>query len=151
MLYLDLSEVSPYLTELIVTFSAAPSGDTPSQAKLLLTVCCTRHAAARCAASLACFVYARTGSSSGSSGRRRTLRRFAFYIQLCGVFHERTVSDSSSGCKRKRKFIALDQKAAIIRAVASGTKKTQVARDFGIAPSTLSTIQSHHGRFRTRR
>lgn len=50
------------------------------------------------------------------------------------------MSDSSSGCKRKRKVIALDQKAAIIRAVAAGTKKTQVAKDFGIAPSTLSTI-----------
>ncbi|KAH9362683.1 hypothetical protein HPB48_001220 [Haemaphysalis longicornis] len=50
------------------------------------------------------------------------------------------MSDSSIGCKRKRKVIALDQKAAIIRAVAAGTKKTQVAKDFGIAPSTLSTI-----------
>ncbi|KAH7948913.1 hypothetical protein HPB49_003429 [Dermacentor silvarum] len=48
----------------------------------------------------------------------------------------------SSCSQRKRKAIALDQKAAIIRAVESGTKKTQVAKDFGIAPSTLSSILS---------
>ncbi|KAH7933415.1 hypothetical protein HPB49_012407 [Dermacentor silvarum] len=50
------------------------------------------------------------------------------------------MTDSSSCSKRKRIIITLDQKAAIIRAVASGTKKTQVAKDFGIAPSTFSTI-----------
>ncbi|KAH7952698.1 hypothetical protein HPB49_000426 [Dermacentor silvarum] len=52
------------------------------------------------------------------------------------------MTDCSSCSKRKRKVIALDQKAAIIRAVASGTKKTQVAKNFGIAPSPLSTILS---------
>ncbi|KAH7940888.1 hypothetical protein HPB49_007574 [Dermacentor silvarum] len=48
------------------------------------------------------------------------------------------MTDGSSCSKRKRKVIALDLKAAIIRAVSSGTKKMQVAKDFGIAPSTLS-------------
>ncbi|KAH8021632.1 hypothetical protein HPB51_016028 [Rhipicephalus microplus] len=42
----------------------------------------------------------------------------------------------------KRKRITLDQKAAMIRAVESGTKKGNVARDFGISTSTLSTILS---------
>ncbi|KAH8033954.1 hypothetical protein HPB51_018423 [Rhipicephalus microplus] len=36
----------------------------------------------------------------------------------------------------------LDQKAAMIRAVESGTKKGNVARDFGVSTSTLSTILS---------
>ncbi|KAH7970131.1 hypothetical protein HPB49_000049 [Dermacentor silvarum] len=53
------------------------------------------------------------------------------------------MTDGSSCSKRKRKAIALDGKAAIIKAVASGTKKTQVAKNFGIAPSPLSTILSH--------
>lgn len=47
--------------------------------------------------------------------------------------------DQESG-KRKRKTISLEQKAAIIKAVESGTKKSRVAQDFGIALSTLSTI-----------
>lgn len=42
----------------------------------------------------------------------------------------------------KRKRITLDQKAAMIRAVESGTKKGNVARDFGVSTSTLSTILS---------
>ncbi|KAH7979928.1 hypothetical protein HPB49_012046 [Dermacentor silvarum] len=53
------------------------------------------------------------------------------------------MTDGSSCSKRKRKVIALDQNAAIIGAVASGTKKMQVANDFGIAPSPLSTILSN--------
>ncbi|KAH7948751.1 hypothetical protein HPB49_001872 [Dermacentor silvarum] len=67
------------------------------------------------------------------------------------------MTDGSSCSKRKQKVIALDQKAAIIGAVASGTKKTQVAKDFGIVPSPLSTILSskensqHHWRCCTRR
>ncbi|KAH7942069.1 hypothetical protein HPB49_020171 [Dermacentor silvarum] len=52
------------------------------------------------------------------------------------------MTDCSSCSKRKRKVIALDQKAAIIRAVAPGTKKTQVAKNFGIAPRPLCTILS---------
>ncbi|KAH8042084.1 hypothetical protein HPB51_021168 [Rhipicephalus microplus] len=42
----------------------------------------------------------------------------------------------------KRKRITLDQKAAMIRAVELGTKKGNVARDFGVSTSTLSTILS---------
>ncbi|KAH8019247.1 hypothetical protein HPB51_018474 [Rhipicephalus microplus] len=43
---------------------------------------------------------------------------------------------------RKGKRITLDQKAAMIRAVESGTKKGNVARDLGVSTSTLSTILS---------
>ncbi|KAH8025878.1 hypothetical protein HPB51_013583 [Rhipicephalus microplus] len=42
----------------------------------------------------------------------------------------------------KRKRITLDQKAAMIRAVESGTKKGNVARGFYVSTSTLSTILS---------
>ncbi|KAH8031780.1 hypothetical protein HPB51_020851 [Rhipicephalus microplus] len=42
----------------------------------------------------------------------------------------------------KRKRITLDQKAAMIKAIESGTKKGNVARDFGVSTSTLSTILS---------
>ncbi|KAH8036161.1 hypothetical protein HPB51_018575 [Rhipicephalus microplus] len=42
----------------------------------------------------------------------------------------------------KRRRITLDQKAAVIRAVKSGTKKGNVARDCGVSTSTLSTILS---------
>ncbi|KAH7984434.1 hypothetical protein HPB52_020700 [Rhipicephalus sanguineus] len=42
----------------------------------------------------------------------------------------------------KRKRITLDQKAAMIKAVESGTKKSKVARDFDVSTSTLSTILS---------
>ncbi|KAH7974659.1 hypothetical protein HPB49_017816 [Dermacentor silvarum] len=52
------------------------------------------------------------------------------------------MTDGSSCSKLKRKVIALDQKAAIIRAVASGRKNTQVAKNFGMAPSPLSAILS---------
>ena len=44
--------------------------------------------------------------------------------------------------KRERKTISFDDKAAIIRAVAAGTKRSQVAKDFDIAPSTLFTVVS---------
>ncbi|KAH7946574.1 hypothetical protein HPB52_001504 [Rhipicephalus sanguineus] len=47
--------------------------------------------------------------------------------------------DEGSG-KRKRKTISVEQKAAIVKAVESGTKKSRIAQDFGIAVSTLSTI-----------
>lgn len=41
-----------------------------------------------------------------------------------------------------RENAKLDQKAAIIKTVAARAKKTQLAKDFRIAPSTLSTIFS---------
>ncbi|CAN8000054.1 unnamed protein product, partial [Ixodes hexagonus] len=44
--------------------------------------------------------------------------------------------------KRERKTISLDDKAAIIRAVATGTKKSEAAKDFDIAPSMLYTVVS---------
>ncbi|KAG0414833.1 hypothetical protein HPB47_008000 [Ixodes persulcatus] len=42
------------------------------------------------------------------------------------------MSACSSSAKRKRKTISLDEKAAIPRAVAAGTKKSQVAKEFDI-------------------
>lgn len=42
----------------------------------------------------------------------------------------------------KRKALSLEVKVKILRAVDSGRKKKDVAQDFKIAPSTLSTILS---------
>ncbi|KAH7979500.1 hypothetical protein HPB49_009659 [Dermacentor silvarum] len=41
---------------------------------------------------------------------------------------------------KKRKFIALEDKAAIIGEVEKGRKKMDIAEEFGIACSSLSTI-----------
>lgn len=41
---------------------------------------------------------------------------------------------------KKRKFLSLEDKARIIAEAESGKKKANIAEDFGIAPSSLSTI-----------
>ncbi|XP_070377297.1 tigger transposable element-derived protein 6-like [Dermacentor albipictus] len=47
---------------------------------------------------------------------------------------------SMATSSRKRKFLSLEEKARIISAASSGRKKGDVAADFGISQSTLSTI-----------
>lgn len=41
---------------------------------------------------------------------------------------------------KKRKFLSLEEKAQIIAEAAAGRKKANIAHDFGISPSSLSTV-----------
>lgn len=41
---------------------------------------------------------------------------------------------------KKRKFLSLEQKAQITAAAATGRKKGSIAEEYGISPSSLSTI-----------
>ena len=52
--------------------------------------------------------------------------------------------------KPKRKGLSVTAKMEIIKAVESGRKKGDIAREFGIAPSTLSTILKNKSDIKTK-
>ncbi|KAH8009335.1 hypothetical protein HPB51_015658 [Rhipicephalus microplus] len=85
----------------------------------------------------------RIGPSKSVSTLSSSLSGDSFSVSKSSAPHSiltRIHNMNAPGGKRKR--ITLDQKAAMIRAVESGTKKGNVARDFGVSMSTLSTILS---------
>lgn len=68
-------------------------------------------------------------------------RCFSAFIRSRRRFHNAI----DEGCeKHKRTAISVEQKEAIVKVVESRTKKSQVAHDFSIVVSMLSTILANH-------